>query len=87
MSTFVSVNHKSLLGYEALDNGLRCHFLNPLSGSEQTVILAINEEQIAKWVKGIPIQYALANISSDMRELFTSGINTKEFSKLFSAVC
>lgn len=87
MSTFVSVNHKSLLGYVALDNGLRCHFMNPISGNEHTVILAINKEQIDKWVQGVPIQYALSNISGEMRELFTSGINTKEFDKLFSAVC
>ena len=56
---------------------------NPFTGEENTMDLAITEQQIAAWQSGMLIQYAFPNLTAGEREFLKTGITEDAWDEMF----
>lgn len=58
---------------------------SPFSGKENTLEIAVTQEQIDSWRNGELIQNAMPNLSADEREFIKTGITSEEWEELFGS--
>jgi hypothetical protein len=56
---------------------------HPFTGAERSIKIAVTEKQLDNWSKGMLIQDAMPNLTSDEREFIISGLLPKEFDEIF----
>lgn len=56
---------------------------HPFTGAERSIKIAVTEKQLDDWSKGMLIQDAMPNLTSDEREFIISGLLPKEFDEIF----
>lgn len=56
---------------------------SPFSGKENTMEIAVTQEQLDNWKAGQLIQNAMPNLTPDEREFIMTGITAEEWDETF----
>lgn len=56
---------------------------SPFSGKIHTLEIPCTKEEYERWSTGTPIQYAMPNVPSELREFVITGITPEEWNETF----